>query len=204
MEVQRTSTGKMNGKELITVGIFSAIYFTINLVFMVSGGIHPIIWLMMPAFIALFTGVPYMLLCNKVPKIGAITLMGLITGLIYFATGTFTVVILLTFLAACVIAEIIRKVTGFRSTVGNLMSYVIFSIGMIGSPLPIWLFRNDFLTQIKEQGMGEHYVKVLEELATGKMLVIMILLTIICAFIGAGLSRIIFRKHFEKAGMVKC
>ena len=202
MNIQKTSTGKMNGKELITVGIFSAIYFAINLVFMVSGGIHPIIWLLMPAFIALFTGVPYMLLCAKVPNTGAITLMGLITGLIYFATGTFTIVILLTFLAACVIAEIIRKATGYKSTAGNLFSYVVFSVGMIGSPLPIWLFRNDFLIQIREQGMGEHYVQVLNGLATGKMLVIMILLTIICAFVGSGLSKIMFRKHFEKAGMV--
>ncbi|HNZ98849.1 MptD family putative ECF transporter S component, partial [Ruminococcus sp.] len=83
MNVQRSSNGKMKGKELITVGIFSAIYFAINLVFMVLGGLHPIIWILMPAFIALFTGVPYMLLCAKVPKIGAIMLMGLITGIIY-------------------------------------------------------------------------------------------------------------------------
>jgi len=192
----------MKGKELITVGIFSAIYFAINLVFMVLGGLHPIIWILMPAFIALFTGVPYMLLCAKVPKIGAIMLMGLITGIIYFATGTFTVVILVAFLLACILAEAIRYMTGFRSSVGNLLSYVAFSVGMIGSPLPIWLFRNDFLAQIKEQGIGEHYVQVLDDLATGKMLVIMIILTIVCAFIGAAVAKVLFRKHFEKAGIV--
>lgn len=192
----------MKGKELITVGIFSAIYFAINLVFMVMGGLHPIIWILMPAFIALFTGVPYMLLCAKVPKIGAIMLMGLITGIIYFATGTFTVVILVAFLLACILAEAIRYMTGFRSSVGNLLSYVAFSVGMIGSPLPIWLFRNDFLAQIKEQGIGEHYVQVLDDLATGKMLVIMIILTIVCAFIGAAVAKVLFRKHFEKAGIV--
>ncbi|HOH86256.1 MptD family putative ECF transporter S component [Ruminococcus sp.] len=202
MNVQRSSNGKMKGKELITVGIFSAIYFAINLVFMVLGGLHPIIWILMPAFIALFTGVPYMLLCAKVPKIGAIMLMGLITGIIYFATGTFTVVILVAFLLACILAEAIRYMTGFRSSVGNLLSYVAFSVGMIGSPLPIWLFRNDFLAQIKEQGIGEHYVQVLDDLATGKMLVIMIILTIVCAFIGAAVAKVLFRKHFEKAGIV--
>jgi len=86
--------------------------------------------------------------------------------------------------------------------VGNLLSYVAFSVGMIGSPLPIWLFRNDFLAQIKEQGIGEHYVQVLDDLATGKMLVIMIILTIVCAFIGAAVAKVLFRKHFEKAGIV--
>lgn len=192
----------MKGKELITVGVFSAIYFAINLVFMVLGGLHPIIWILMPAFIALFTGVPYMLLCAKVPKVGAILLMGLITGIIYFATGTFTVVILIAFLLACILAEVIRYATGFKSSLGNLLSYVAFSVGMIGSPLPIWLFKKDFFAQIKDQGIGDHYVQLLDNLATGKMLVIMIVLTVICAFIGAAIARALFKKHFEKAGIV--
>ena len=54
-------------------------------------------WILMPAFIALFSGIPFMLMCAKVQKPGAVLLMGLITGLIYFATGQFTVVILVTF-----------------------------------------------------------------------------------------------------------
>ena len=32
---------KMKGKDLITIGIFSAIYFVINFAFMLLGGIHP-------------------------------------------------------------------------------------------------------------------------------------------------------------------
>ena len=43
------------------------------------------------------SGIPFMLMCAKVQKPGAVLLMSLITGLIYFATGQFTVVILVTF-----------------------------------------------------------------------------------------------------------
>ena len=32
---------KLKGKDLITIGIFSAIYFVINFAFMLLGGIHP-------------------------------------------------------------------------------------------------------------------------------------------------------------------
>ena len=43
---------KLRGKDLITIGIFSAIYFVINFAFMLLGGIHPVLWMLMPGFIA--------------------------------------------------------------------------------------------------------------------------------------------------------
>lgn len=84
----------MGGRDVITVGIFSAIYFAINFAFMLLGGLHPLLWILMPGFIALFTGIPYLMMCAKVQKVGSVLLMGLITGLIYFVTGQFTPVIL--------------------------------------------------------------------------------------------------------------
>ena len=78
-------TGRgMSGKDVITVGIFSAIYFVINFAFMLLGGIHPVLWILMPGFIAVFAGIPFMLMAAKVQKLGAVFLMGLITALIYF------------------------------------------------------------------------------------------------------------------------
>ena len=128
----------MSGKDVITVGIFSAIYFVINFVFMLLGGLHPLLWILMPGFIALFTGIPYLMMCAKVQKVGSVLLMGLITGLIYYVTGQFTVVILVSFVIACGLAELTRGLTHYRSMAGNLVSFVLFSVGMVGSPLPIW------------------------------------------------------------------
>ena len=48
---------KLKGKDLITIGIFSAIYFVINFAFMLLGGIHPVLWMLMPGFIAVFAGI---------------------------------------------------------------------------------------------------------------------------------------------------
>lgn len=107
--MSNTKNGKgLKGKDLITIGIFSAIYFVINFAFMLMGGIHPVLWILMPAFIALFSGIPFMLMCAKVQKPGAVLLMGLITGLIYFVTGQFTIVILVSFVIACVLGELTR------------------------------------------------------------------------------------------------
>lgn len=197
-----TSSRKMQGKDLITVGIFSAIYFVVNFIFMVSGGIHPILWILMPGTIALFAGVPYMLMIAKVHKPGAVFLMGLITGLIYFATGQFTVVILVFMVVSCFLAELTRYLTKYNSLFGNYLSYIFFSYGMVGSPLPIWLFKKSFLAQISEQGLPADYVAAVEALSSNWMLIVLFVAPAVGAIIGAIIARALFKKHFEKAGIV--
>lgn len=199
---QFESKDSLKGKDLITIGIFSAIYFVINFIFMLMGGLHPLMWILMPGFIALFTGVPFMLMCSKVQKMGAIVLMGIITGLIYFVTGMFTVVILVTFLIACVLAEVARLVSKYNSVKGNTVAFIFFSLGMTGSPLPIWLMHEKFMAQISGQGMLDTYIKTLESLSSPIMLFVLFLAPIIGAVIGAWISKRLFHKHFEKAGMV--
>lgn len=197
-----TSSRKMQGKDLITIGIFSAIYFVVNFIFMVSGGIHPILWILMPGTIALFAGVPYMLMIAKVQKPGAVFLMGLITGLIYFATGQFTVVILIFMVVSCFLAELTRYLTKYNSLSGNYLSYIFFSYGMVGSPLPIWLFKESFLAQISEQGLPADYVAAVEALSSNWMLIVLFVAPAVGAIIGAIIARALFKKHFEKAGIV--
>lgn len=201
--MSNSKNGKgLKGKDLITIGIFSAIYFVINFAFMLLGGIHPVLWMLMPGFIAVFAGIPFMLMAAKVQKPGAVFLMGLITALIYFVTGQFTLVILISMASACVLAEVIRSMAKYDSFKGNSTAYVIFSLGMTGSPLPIWLFKADFLAQITEQGMPADYVSALEALSSNAMLVVLFVAPIIGGMIGAFIAKGLFKKHFVKAGIV--
>ena len=167
---------KLKGKDLITIGIFSAIYFVINFAFMLLGGIHPVLWMLMPGFIAVFAGIPFMLMVAKVQKPGAVFLMGLITALIYFATGQFTLVILISMASTCILAEVVRMVTKYNSFKGNSIAYVIFSLGMVGSPFPSGCLRPYFLAQITEQGMPADYVAAVEALSSNAMLIVLLLL----------------------------
>ena len=120
------SEGKvLKGRDLINIGIFTAIYFVIQFVFMLCGGIHPALWVFMPALDGLFAGIPFMLMCAKVQKPGAVVIMGLIVALIYFATGMFTPLILAMMAASCVVAEVIRAVARYRSFLGNAVAYAV-------------------------------------------------------------------------------
>ena len=192
----------LKGKDLITIGIYSAIYFVLNFACMLVSAFHPMIWILMPALIALITGIPFMLMCAKVQKCGAILLMGMITGLLYFVTGQFTLLILITFVLGCGLGEVFRGISQYNKFKANAIAFTFFSLGMIGSPLPIWVMREDFLKQIGESGMPTEYVLTLESISSPSMLVVMFVATIICAVIGAVLAKGMFQKHFVKAGIV--
>ena len=79
---------------------------------------------------------------------------------------------------------------------------MIVSLEMVGSPLPIWLFKADFLAQIMNQGMPADYVAAVEALSSNTMLVVLFVAQIIGGIIGAFIARGLFKKHFVKAGIV--
>ena len=191
----------LKGRDLITVGIFTALYFVINFLFMLLGGLHPYLWVFMPAIDALFAGIPFMLACAKAPKFGTVLIIGMVPSLVYFITGTFTPLILGLMLASCVVAEIIRAATRYESFAGNAVAYAVFGFGMCGSPLPLWVFHDSFVAQIAGQGMGADYLATLETAANPGMLVAMFAATFVAGLIGAHIARGMFKKRFVKAGL---
>ena len=113
----------------------------------------------------------------------------------------FTPLIVGLMLASCAIAEIIRAATRYKSFAGNALAYAVFGFGMCGSPLPLWVFHDSFVTQIAGQGMGADYLATLETAANPGMLVAMLVATFVAGLIGAYIARGMFKKHFVKAGL---
>ena len=193
---------KLTGRAFITIGIFSAIYFVLNLAAMITG-IVPVLWLLLPGVAGIVTGIPFMLMEAKVRKPGAVLIMGAITALLYYVTGQFTVLLLITFAVACVLSEVYRAITKYDSNFVHMtISFILFCYGMLGSPLAIWVYRDSFLAQIQQNGMTAEYVKTLSGLISTPMLIVLCISPIIGGLIGALIAKGLFRKHFKKAGVV--
>lgn len=193
---------KLSGRDLITIGIFSAIYFVLNLAAMITGFV-PVLWLLLPGVAGIVTGIPFLLMTSKVRKPGAVLIMGAITALLYFVTGQFTVLLLITFAIACILSELYRAATKYDSSFTHMMiSFVIFCYGMLGSPLAIWVYKDSFLEQIQKNGMSAEYVRSLSGLISTPMLIALCISPIIGGVIGAVIAKGLFRKHFKKAGIV--
>lgn len=75
---------KLNGKDLISIGIFTAVYFILNLLIAAAMGFIPLVNMMIPFASSLVLGIPMMLYFSKIKKFG----MVLITYIIYGAILT--------------------------------------------------------------------------------------------------------------------
>lgn len=191
---------KLTGKDVIAIGIYSAIYFVMNFAAMITGFI-PLFWILLAGTAAILTSIPFLLMAVKVPKPGAVLIMGFITAFLYFITGQFTVLILITMLIACVLSETYRYITKYALKFRNLVvAFILFSYGMVGSPLALFVYRESFLAQISET-MSRKYVVAISSYITTPMLILLLVSPIVGGLLGALIAKGMFKKHFEKAGL---
>ena len=192
---------KLTGKDVIAIGIYTAIYFVMNFAAMITGFI-PLFWILLAGTAAILTSIPFLLMAVKVPKPGAVLIMGFITAFLYFITGQFTVLILITMLIACVLSETYRYITKYALKFRNLVvAFILFSYGMVGSPLALFVYRESFLAQISET-MSRKYVVAISSYITTPMLILLLVSPIVGGLLGALIAKRMFKKHFEKAGIV--
>jgi len=115
---------KLNGKDLISIGIFTAVYFILNLLIAAAMGFIPLVNMMIPFASSLVLGIPMMLYFSKIKKFG----MVLITYIIYGAILTLAGVGIYSLIAGtlcALIAEFILKAKRYAA----ILSYAVCSVG---------------------------------------------------------------------------
>ena len=78
---------KLQTRDFISVGIFSLIYAAVAFIIGGIAQMTPITFPFMPMIVALFTGTVFMLYIAKIPKRGAITILGIIQVFFYLSPG---------------------------------------------------------------------------------------------------------------------
>ena len=87
-------SNKLQAKDLINVGVFTAIYFIVFFAGMMLGYIPifiPLLGLVCP----ILCGIPFMLYLTKVKKFGMVSLTGIILGLLNLIMGSGVLVLIL-------------------------------------------------------------------------------------------------------------
>ncbi|MGL6198780.1 MAG: MptD family putative ECF transporter S component [Lachnospiraceae bacterium] len=195
----KTNTKK--SKRLVSAGVFIALYFV---VFAVIGSCCmpiPPLYLCMTSIIALVAAPVYMMLLAKAPMHGPIFIAAILPCLFLLLQGNIWIVIL-TGITAGILAEITAGIGKFRDTKWNVISYVFFSQNLLGGFLPIWVMREYYFTDTLERGMSADFCNTLEAMTPIWVLLLMIAGTVVFALIGCVVAKKMFKKHFEKAGMV--
>lgn len=188
---------------LISIGVYSAVYFVfVTIATFTSAIIVPAYgMILIPAFAALISSVPYYLLGLKVQKFGALTIMGFTMGVFYLVSGHFPLSFVPAF-AFSVIADLVANSGKYKNKILFMISYVIFCFGNAGPILPLYFTKEAYISNLVNRGKDSTYIDNLFSQISMVTLFIMIASTIVLAILGSLFAQKMMKKHFEKAGVI--
>ena len=189
---------KLEVQDLVSIGVFVAIYFVIFFV-SASLGMIPLMVPFFPVVSAILAGIPMILFFTRTDKFGAITILCALSGLINFAMG-FGLQSLLGAIACGLVADLIMRAGCYKSWLHIVLGYIVFSEWTVFTMLPMW-FNKEAYFKTARQTQGAQFAAEASALITNGMLVIVIVAVAMGAIIGAYLGRVVLKKHFKKAGI---
>lgn len=186
-------------KDLVTVGIFSALF----LVFALVGGIffapNPVLTFYMPVGSALLCGPVYLLMLAKVKKRWAASILGAILCIVWFVTGMHWAMAL-GYLVVGVAADFVAGAGEYKSKMMNSVSYIVISLGGTASYLVFFANPDGWAKTMLGNGTEQSYIDTMRE--TGSVW-IMLVGTVLAAAVSAFVGCKMLRKQFEKSGITK-
>ena len=91
--MRKTDSKKLETRDFISVGIFSLIYAVVAFVIGGVAQMTPVTFPFMPMIVALFTGTVFMLYVAKIPKKGALSILGVIAAILLFTVPPATPIV---------------------------------------------------------------------------------------------------------------
>lgn len=188
---------KLKGKDLINVGVFSAIYFVIIMALAMLGYI-PIMMPLLCVIGPLIAGIPFMLFMTKVKKFGMIFIMSIIMGIMMLLTGMGYYSLIISVFTGLT-AELIYRSGMYSSSAKAIISYGVFSIWMWGNFLPLFFNPEKYFST--RQDFGQEYITSLTNLMPIWMCPVLFITCFVCGIIGGFIGKSLLQKHFIKAGI---
>ena len=188
---------KLQAKDFITVGVFSAIYYVLFFIVGMLGYI-PIFCVLLPFLLPIVCGIPFMLFLTKVKSFGMVTIMGTILGALMLLTGQ-TFIPIIAGLIFGLLADLILLTGKYQSKRFSVLAYGIFSLWMLGTLVPFWFMRDSFEKMMLDS-MGADYTRVVLT-NFDKISWTFPFLAFVGGIIGAFFGLAMLKKHFKKAGI---
>ena len=180
------NTKKLTGKDLINVGIYTAmtlvIFFVVGLLTALPV-VYPFLFIIWP----IVCGIPMMLYYTKIQKFGMLTITGIIGGIFFYLIG-YGWIGLLGWELGGILSDVV-------------LSYACFCLGIMGSPNNLWIAGEAYSENINTS-MGDQYANTLQSLMPSWMLYVGFVLLFVGGILGALLGHKMLKKHFERAGIV--
>ena len=192
------NTKRLTGKDLINIGIFTAIYFVVVMILAMLGFI-PIFMPTYSILMPLFGGIPFMLFMTKVKKFGMVLIMSILMGLLMWLTGMSYYALIIGTVAGFV-AELIIKKGEYKSAKRAVIAYGVFCLWVWSNYIPLFFFADKYWST--RQNFGQEYIEALTKLMPMWSCPVHLVLCFVFGVLGGLLGLKVLKKHFVKAGIV--
>ena len=184
-------------KDLVTTGIFSAIFFAFT---MIGGAFFAVLTFYMPMGSALLCGPVYLLLLAKVHKRFSITILGIIMGIIWFVTGMHWA-FSLGYIVMGMIADLLAGLGKYKNKKINALSYMLMSLGSVYTYVVYFIDPKGWAGTMLKNGTEQSYIDAMNAAASSWLLAVIFLGTFVIAAFSAWVGGKMLKKQFEKAGI---
>ncbi|MCR5702747.1 MAG: MptD family putative ECF transporter S component [Lachnospiraceae bacterium] len=191
---------KLNAKDLIVTGIFAVLLLSAA---MFGGGPFatiPTLTFYFPIGAAVLAGPIFMLFIAKVPKYGALAIVGVVLCTLGTLTGMHWGMNF-GFLICSIIASIVSGAGHFKKPVLNLIAYLVYCIGPMGTYFVFFFNRESWISFMLKKGTEQEYIDKMNDVASGGVMLIMVVGTLVVASVSGLLGLRLMKKQFVKAGI---
>ena len=151
---------KLKARDFITIGIFTAILWVVQMIIMYLGFLSPFVVAGYSVLIPIATGIPMMLYYARIEKFGMLTITSIIVAILLFIFG-------MGFLGApiCIvsgiIADLIAKSGKYKSWKKTVISCGVFNLWVSASYLPLVFTADSYQQSLLEGGYDAAFVDTL-------------------------------------------
>ena len=191
---------RLNLKDLITIGVFTVLYYLGQMIFAFIGVI-PLGSLFVTSIAALAVGPIFFVYITKVKKLGALTITGvIISGICFMGFGNITMTII-TFLPY-LLGDLISNKGKYISHKLNTVAYMVVSLAPLGISASYWYMYDIAAMNYINAGGKQTWLDGLQQYLTTTNIALIILGTLCCAYLSSTFSKKILNKHFKKTGVI--
>ncbi len=186
-------------KDLVNIAIFSVIYFVGLFVIGTPLGFLVVTYLAFPFTVSVVLGIAVLFCLAKTPKPFALFIFAAFPGCLMTLMGHTPVVVIHSLIVA-ILAELVRKLLGYKTIKGSIVGYAVMSLWLCGAFWQIFLLKDQYYT-LTEKMMGAAYAEQLVSLPIWIMPMLYVT-SFAGGILGGLLGAKVLKKHFTKAGLV--
>lgn len=195
------NTTRLNGKDLLNVGIFTAVYFVLNLLVAAVLGLIPAVSMLVPLVSSFILGIPMMLYFMKIKKFGMVLITYIVYGVLLALAGVgiYTLVLGIVF---ALIAELLLRLGKYQKPNLAILAFAIASIGANGNVLSMVLASTEYLER-KAATYGSEYMQLMQSyFSEWWVLPLLALSAFLGGLLGGLLGKSVFKKYFIRSGVL--